>query len=320
VGVYFVRRRLAMTTAHIPDHIELPSPAIEEVTNGVFGYIQLDGSWGLNNTGFIVGGDGVTAIDTCFTERRSRAFRDAIRSVSGLPVRALVNTHHHGDHTHGNFVFRPGGDDNRRSCAVRRSSRREWDEGALSGSRWGEIEVAPPFVTFDNRMTLFVDELRVELIPRRPARTNDVVVWLPERRVMFTGDVIFNNGTPFALMGSIAGWLEALDRLRSLGAERMVPGHGAVCGPGSSMTLRNTLCSSRRSREKGSGGRLALETARDTDLGRFSEWLDQERLVGNLHQAYSELRREPRGTPLALPQAVADMVAYNGGQMPRCLA
>src|SRR5436309_6616113 len=95
-----------VTTAEAPDSAELAPPALEEVSAGIFAYIQLDGSWGLNNTGFIVGSDSLIAIDSCFTERRSRAFRDAIRSVTGLPVTALVNTHHHGDHTHGNFVFR----------------------------------------------------------------------------------------------------------------------------------------------------------------------------------------------------------------------
>ncbi len=89
-----------------PGSAELPPPALEEVSKGVFAYVQLDGSWGLNNTGFIASRQSLIAIDTCFTERRARAFRDAIRSVSGLPVKTLVNTHHHGDHTHGNFVFR----------------------------------------------------------------------------------------------------------------------------------------------------------------------------------------------------------------------
>jgi cyclase len=265
----------------------------------------------------------VTAIDTCFTERRSRAFRDAIRSVSGLPVRTLLNTHHHGDHTHGNFVFRPEA-----MIVGHELCRKEVIETGVGtkalfpGVDWGEIEVTPPFVTFDNRMTLFVDELRVELIHVGPAHTtNDIVVWLPERRVVFTGDVIFNNGTPFALMGSIDGWLEALERLRSLGAERMVPGHGAVCGPEVIDDVAQYLRFVREVARQGfEADASPLETAQGTDLGRFSEWLDRERLVGNLHRAYSELRGEPRGTPLALPQAVADMVAYNGGQMPRCLA
>ena len=312
-----------MTTAHVPDHIELPPPRIEEVSDGVFAYVQLDGSWGLNNTGFIVGGDGITAIDTCFTERRSRAFRDAIRSVSGLPVRTLVNTHHHGDHTHGNFVFR-----GEAMIVGHDLCRKEVMETGLGtkalfpGVDWGELEVEPPFVTFDERMTLFVDDLTVELIYVGPAHTtNDIIVWLPERRALFTGDVIFHGGTPFALMGSIAGWLAALERLRALGAERLVPGHGEVCGPGAIDDVADYLRWLQEIAKKGFEAEVSpLDVARNADLGRFGEWLDRERLVGNLHRAFSELRGEPLGAPLPLPQAMADMVAYNGGQLPRCLA
>ena len=312
-----------MTTAHVSDHIELPPPRIEEVSDGVFAYVQLDGSWGLNNTGFIVGGDGITAIDTCFTERRSRAFRDAIRSVSGLPVRTLVNTHHHGDHTHGNFVFRGEamivGHD---LCRTEVMETGLGTKALFPGVDWGELEVEPPFVTFDERMTLFVDDLTVELIYVGPAHTtNDIIVWLPERRALFTGDVIFHGGTPFALMGSIAGWLAALERLRALGAERLVPGHGEVCGPGAIDDVADYLRWLQEIAKKGFEAEVSpLDVARNADLGRFGEWLDRERLVGNLHRAFSELRGEPLGAPLPLPQAMADMVAYNGGQLPRCLA
>ena len=86
------------------EHADLPPPTIEEVAAGVYAYLQLDGSWGLNNCGFLVGADAVTVIDTCFTERRTRAFIDAIATVTPLPLRTLINTHHHGDHTHGNYL------------------------------------------------------------------------------------------------------------------------------------------------------------------------------------------------------------------------
>jgi cyclase len=312
-----------MTTDEAPDGVQLPAPALEEVSESVFAYIQLDGSWGLNNTGFIAGRDSLIAIDTCFTERRSRAFRDAIRSVSGLPVRTLVNTHHHGDHTHGNYVFR-----DEALIVGHELCRKEVIESGLGtkalfpGVDWGEIELAPPTMTFENRMALYSDELRVELIYVGPAHTtNDILVWLPQRRVVFTGDIIFNRGTPFALMGSISGWLEALERLRSLGAERIVPGHGAVCGPEVIDQVGAYLSFVQEVASKGyEAGLSPLEAARKTDVGPFAELLDHERLVGNLHRAYSEIRREPRGAALPLPQAVADMVAYNDGQMPRCLA
>jgi len=78
---------------------------LEEVAEGVFAHIQPDGSWMINNTGFLVGPDGVTSIDTCSTELRTRSYLDAVAQVTPLPVRTLLNTHHHPDHTAGNGLF-----------------------------------------------------------------------------------------------------------------------------------------------------------------------------------------------------------------------
>jgi cyclase len=312
-----------MSTAHVPDDAELPPPMVEEVSAGVFAYIQLDGSWGLNNTGFLVGSDGVTVIDTCFTERRSRMFRDAIRRVTERPLRTLVNTHHHGDHTHGNYIFLPAA-----TIVGHELCRKEVIEAGHSatalfpGVEWGEITIAPPFLTFEERLNLYVDDLKVELIYAGPAHTtNDIIAWIPERKALFAGDIIFNRGTPFAMMGSVAGWLETLEVVRALGPETIVPGHGPVCGPEVIDEVADYLRFVQETARKGSEAGLApLQAAQRADLGRFGEWLDQERLVGNLHRSYSELRGEPRGAPLPLATIVPEMVAYNGGQMPRCLA
>ena len=85
---------------------ELPPPEVKEVADRIFCYLQADGSWGLNNAGFVVGRRGATVIDTCFTERRTRTFIDSIRGVTKLPLQTLINTHHHGDHTHGTTCSR----------------------------------------------------------------------------------------------------------------------------------------------------------------------------------------------------------------------
>jgi cyclase len=82
---------------------------VSQISEGVYAYLQPDGSWFLNNTGFLVSqgvGAGVISIDATSTERRTRAYLDAIAAVTDRPVRTLVNTHHHGDHTHGNYLIR----------------------------------------------------------------------------------------------------------------------------------------------------------------------------------------------------------------------
>ena len=76
-------------------HDNLGPGLLEEVAPGVFSYVQPDGTWFINNTGFIVGESGVLSIDTTSTELRNRAYIDAIASVTPNPVTLLVNTHHH---------------------------------------------------------------------------------------------------------------------------------------------------------------------------------------------------------------------------------
>ena len=167
-----------------------------------------------------------------------------------------------------------------------------------------------------------MDDLKVELIFMGPAHTtNDIVAWLPERKLLFAGDLIFNQGTPFVAMGSVSGSLQALKRLRELGAETIIPGHGSVCGPdvmdGTEAYLTFIQETAQEAFEAGSS---PLDAARQTDLGQFAGWHDSERLAGNLHRAYSELRREPAGTVLDLAPIVSDMVTLNGGKPVRCLA
>ncbi len=307
--------------AHTPD--ELPPPTIEEVSPGIYAYIQLDGSWGLNNTGFITGSDAVSLVDTCFTEARTRAFLGSIANVTDLPIRTLVNTHHHGDHTHGNYLL-PGasivGHELYRQTVI--------DTGLHTlhplflGVVWGDLELAPPFITFQDRLDLYVDDLKLELHYMGPAHTtNDVVVWVPERRLLFTGDLVFNGGTPFVAMGSISGSLVAVDRLRQFDADVIVPGHGSVCGPEVIDDIEAYLrLVQETARETFSSGLSPLDAAKNTALGRFANWHDTERIAGNLHRAYSELRGEPLGAMLDLGPIASDMVTLNGGEPVRCLA
>ena len=316
-----------MSTDRIPDNAVLPPPTVEEVSPGIFAYVQLDGSWCLNNPAFIVGQAGVTAIDACATERRSRDFKAAIAKTSANPVGTLINTHAHLDHTFGNFVFRPestivGHTRCREEIEAGRDGALAFAQGVFPSVDWGEIEVVAPSLTFDDELRLYVDDLELQLIYMSPAHTmTDVAVWIPQRKVLIAGDLIFHQGTPFALAGSIGGWLDALDRLRALDPDVIIPGHGPVAGPGSIDDVADYLRFIDTTARAGfDAGADPLDVARDADLGRFAEWHDSERIVGNLHRAYSELRGEERGAPIDAQAAFAGMIEYNGGQPLRCLA
>ena len=309
-------------TSPAVDRDDLPPPSLEEVGDGTWAYLQLDGSWGLNNAGVLAGGEGVTLIDTCFTERRTRDLLAAVDSLGRGPVRTLVNTHHHGDHTHGNWLVDSATVIGHERCREEVIASGTISEAVFPGVDWGEVRVRPPFVTFAERVALWVDDLRVEVEFVGPAHTtNDVVVWVPERRTLFAGDLVFNGGTPFVVMGSVAGALAALERLEDLGAETIVPGHGPVCGPEALADQRAYLrFVAALAEEAEASGTSALDAARDADIGDFAGWHDPERLVGNLHRALAERRGLEPGGALDVAAAFADMVAYNGGRPLRCLA
>ena len=293
-------------------------PELREVCEDVYAYLQPDGSWFLNNTGFLVSRNGVISVDTTSTERRTRAYLDAIATVTEKPVRTLVNTHHHGDHTHGNYLMSGAtivGHERCREAIL--ASPMPPPPGIWSEVDWGHLEPAPPFLTYADGVTVWSGDLRCEVrYVGTPAHTtNDSIVWLPDRKVLFCGDLLFNGGTPFLLQGSVAGAIEVLDEvLKPIGATTIVPGHGAVGGPELIDPvlgyLRFVQASARAGRD---AGLSPLDTARELDLGEYAELLDAERIVGNLHRAYSELAGNPVDTRLTVPSVWPDMVTFHGG-------
>ena len=317
-------------SSSVHDHHAQAGPArVQEVSDGVFAYIQPDGTWFINNTGFLVASGGITSIDTCSTERRTRAYLEAIAQASPQPVRTLVNTHHHGDHTYGNWLLSGVtivGHDRCRDEVL--AAGPPYFPGLFQDVDWGEVRLAPPFLTFSEGVTLYSGDLRCEVrYVGTPAHTNnDSIVWLPDRSVLFCGDLVFNGGTPFLLMGSVTGAIEVLENVvRPLSPQVIVPGHGDVCGPEAIDDVLGYLRFVLRTATHGvAAGLSPLQAARDADLGQYAELGDPERIVGNLHRAYADLSAQAAGgeagAPLSYPAILAEMVAYNGGKPLTCLA
>ncbi len=312
-----------MSSSH-QDHPDLPPPWVSEVSDGIFAYVQPDGSWWINNTGFIRGERTVLSIDTCSTERRTQAYLAQVQEIAGRVPHTLVNTHHHGDHTNGNCLLPFAAVIGHHRCreeVLKAGILRP--DGLFEPVEWGDLTPAPPFLTFDTRMDVYVDDLKVELIHLTAGAhtNNDVIAWIPERRVLYSGDLVFNGGTPFVVMGSVAGSLEALDMIAELAPEVIVPGHGApggiemidVCGE----YLRWLQLSAEQAL---AAGLSPLEAARELDLGAFADLLDPERLVGNLHRAFAECQGLRAGEPIDILAAFTDMIALNDGKPLRCMA
>ncbi|MGX5185493.1 MBL fold metallo-hydrolase [Streptomyces avermitilis] len=298
-----------------------PVHELREIEEGVYAYLQPDGGWCLNNAGIVLAGTGPVLVDTAATEARARQLRYVVGDLSPTPVDLLVNTHSHGDHTFGNYLFEHA------TVVAHRKAAAEMAEHGLALTtlwpdvRWGHVEAGAPEVVFDDRMTLPTSGFRIELIHFGPGHTaGDTVVWLPGQRVLFTGDLVLSGATPFTLMGSVAGSLRVLDRLRALEPLVVVPGHGPVGGPELLDADAGYLRWVRGLARQGIAEGLApLALARATNLGPYAQLTDSERLVCNLYRAYAEEHGAEPAAPLDIPAVFGEMVDYCGAH-PHCAA
>lgn len=297
---------------------------LETVVPGVHAWVQPDGTWWVNNAGAVVGDGEVFLVDTCATEARTRRLLTAVEGVApGRPIRMAVNTHQHGDHAYGNSLL-PGA-----TVLIGHEHMREGlrTDPVIDGCPpfwqpvpdWGAVTRRLPDVTVGDRLTVHVAGTTVELLhPGGPAHTTgDLVAWLPDRRVLFAGDLVFSGLTPLVFMGSVPGALRALDWMAALEPAHLVPGHGplltaASIGPAFDK-LRRYYRFVLDTAEAGlAAGLPPLQAARECDLGEFADWADAERIVLNLHRAYAERQ----GSTFDLVAALSDAVAWRGGPMP----
>ncbi|MGW1074072.1 MBL fold metallo-hydrolase [Streptomyces sp. NPDC002537] len=313
---------MSSTTTVPPAGAEATEPYAVELAPGVRAFVQPDGGWCLNNAGIISSGGRTALIDTAATERRARLLRDTATAHGAAPPTTVVNTHHHGDHTYGNCVFPEATVIGHADCRSETLAVGYQLHGQWPRIDYGDIVITPAAVTYEDSLTLHVGDIEVRLIHPGPAHTiGDTIAWLPEQGIVFTGDLVFNGGTPFIPMGSLAGSLRALDVLRGLDAQTVVPGHGRVTDPSVYDTLeRYFRWLDELARDGHAAGRTPLEVARGADLGEFAALRESERLVGNLHRAYAELDGLPLGAQLDLPLVLGDMQTMNGGQPLLCHA
>lgn len=300
------------------------TPYVDRLADGVYAYVQPDGGWMVNNCGVVVDAAGsAVLVDTTSTERRNRAVLAEVAKVSTGAPRAVVNTHHHPDHTYGNG-FLPA-----ETVVIGHDKCR--DEVLLAGLEatkvitapdYGDLVLRPPQITFGDRMTLHLEGFPVELEHVGRAHTsNDVVVWLPEQKVLFAGDLAFAGGQPFVLEGSLGGFRAAVARMRALAPEVLAPGHGPVCRGEEVGALFDRLDAYLayvlEVAEAGlAKGLTPLEAATEHRDNPYAGWAETERFVGNLHRAYSELQGNPLDTRLTVPSVWPDMVAFHGGPIP----
>jgi cyclase len=223
----------------------------------------------------------------------------------------LVNTHHHGDHTYGNGWFPDATIVSHRStrdaiCSLDTANSRR----RFPGVDFGELRPTPPLLTFDERVYLNVGDMVLDVFSPGVAHCHgDTVVHVRGRSLLFGGDIVMNGCTPTFVGGSANGYLDVIARLRSLEVERIVPGHGRICGPSVLNEIEGYVRWILEVAAAGvTAGNSPAEAARGADLGPFRNWIDHERIVGNLYRAYHEID----GREIDWSAMWADTQAYLG--------
>ena len=194
--------------------------------------------YGSNNS-LVIGDDGVAMIDAphCLTD----AFSWASYAQQLGPIRFLINTDHHPDHTIGNYAI--GNPPISAEIVAHRITRERLLTEApsleylrdlmsrldpASVPLFDDYQVKVPNVVFDSTMEVHMKGVSLQLRHQPGHTRNSVLIWMPEDRVLFTGDIVCEAGLPSFQDSTVADWFDALDVVEEYDFEFIVPGHGQV--------------------------------------------------------------------------------------------
>jgi glyoxylase-like metal-dependent hydrolase (beta-lactamase superfamily II) len=296
---------------------------LHDIGNGAYAWLAPDGSWGWSNAGLIVDGEESLLVDTLFDLQLTREMLDAMQAAEPKATRrigTLVNTHANGDHCHGNQLVE-GAEIIASSAAAEEMA--ELPPEAMAGLmralsddprplgryfrhcfgafRFDGIRHTPPTRSFVGQATLQVGAKSVELIQVGPAHTRgDVLVHVPDDRTVFTGDILFIDGTPIMWAGPVENWIGACRRIEAMDVETVVPGHGPITDKRGAAAVRGYLEYVRdEARKRHDAGLDAFEAAKDIALGDYAAWGDAERIVVNVDRLYREFSGDDSAPDIA---------------------
>ena len=283
---------------------------LHDLGNGCWGYIVPDGSWGWSNAGLIADGDDTLLVDTLFdlkcTAEMLAEMRSAVPSSERIGI--LVNTHADGDHTFGNqlvdgarIISTKGtvSDFDRFDPKVLTSVQQNPSQFGAAGEFMAEcfrpfdfsgIELTPPTETFSGEMNIMVGSKLVKLIEVGPAHSlGDTLIYVPEDKVLYTGDILFSAGTPIAWYGPLARWIDICDMVLGMDVEIIVAGHGPVSTKEDVRKMRDYLVDiTNKARPFYEQGVDFLDAAYKMDLGEYKDWNDAERVIVTIQTLYDD--------------------------------
>jgi cyclase len=238
--------------APVPAQPALPF-VLKQVGPGVYAAIDGPEHKAGSNAGFVIGDDGVLVVDAFFNQPAARALVGEIHRLTPKPIRFLVNTHYHVDHTGGDQTLRDAG-----AVIIAHRNVRGWvrvNNVNLLGDRItpamrAQIEALPlPDLTTDKDLTVWLGSRKVVVRTVLGHTGGDLTVFVPDAKVLFTGDMLWRKIPPNLIDGSVRQWLATdadFERMADAAHVTFVPGHGDVATLGDVNDFRAYLIDLRR--------------------------------------------------------------------------
>lgn len=210
--------------------VEEKNVSFDKLAEGVYAYT----AEGDPNTGIIIGDDSVMVIDTQATPDMAQDVIRRIREVTDKPIEYVVLSHYHAVRVMGASAYNPKQIIASQATYDLIVERGQFDFDSEVGRfprLFQGVESVPgltwPTLTFESSMTLWMGKRRVELMHVGRGHTKgDIVVWLPEEKILFSGDLVEFGATPYTGDAYLTDWPQTLANVRALGAEKLVPGRG----------------------------------------------------------------------------------------------
>ena len=255
---------------------------------------------GICNRGIVEHGGNVLVIDSGISTGEALPLRAAAQaSLSEAGELILFNTHPHGDHVFGNHVFASDtiiGQQALKDTMIATGGQtlEMFKQRPELASLLGDVVITPPSVTFQETKTLQIGGIEVQLHHFGVAHSaSDSVAWLPQTRVLFAGDLLFNNLVPVLPVGSdVSNWIVVLEKLEQLNAQHVIPGHGPIQSPDALTSLRLwfTDLRSRVSAAVAAGWEQEKSVEKIVEeVKHLAPRASQERLPGVVQQVYTQI-------------------------------